>query len=95
MPFRGFQRYAFSLTSIRQNAPHTSGVYGLSNAREWIFVGAGDDLQAALLHHLSAAGTPVSLRLPTGFIFESCDTGACLARQQRLIAELKPTCNAG
>ena len=93
--FRGFRQYSFSLISICQNAPHAPGVYGLSNADEWIFVSSGEDVQAALLNHLNEADTAVSSRVPTGFMFESCDAEACLARQQCLVSELKPTCNAG
>jgi hypothetical protein len=93
VPFQGFRRFSFSLHSIRQNAPHTSGVYGISSSEGWIFVGSGEDLQAALLNHLAAAGAALSSRMPTGFIFETCDTAACLQRQQRLIEELKPSCN--
>jgi hypothetical protein len=93
MPFQGFRRYSFSAASIRQNAPNTAGVFGLSNANEWILVSSTDNLQAELLRQLNSAGTLVSSRMPTGFIFEPCPPEACLARRQRLIAELSPTCN--
>jgi hypothetical protein len=92
MPFRGFQRYSFSPTSVRQNAPISPGVYGISNANEWIFIGSGEDVRAALLVHLNSPGTELLARKPTGFVFETCAPEACLARQQRLIAELKPVC---
>ena len=93
MPFQGYRRYSFSAASIRQNAPNAAGVYGLSNAKEWILVASADDLQAELLRQLNSAGTLVSSRMPTGFIFELCPPEACVARRQRLIAELNPTCN--
>jgi hypothetical protein len=91
--FQGFQRYSFTLSSIRRNAPSSPGVYGISNADEWIFVGSGDDLRAALLAHLTSAGTSLLSRAPTGFAFETCTPGALSARLTRLVVELKPTCN--
>ena len=89
MPFHGFQRYSFSLPSIRQNAPTSPGVYAISNANEWIFIGSSEDVRAALLFHLNS--TELLDRMPTGFVFEPCASGTRLARQQRLMAELKPT----
>src|SRR5438046_167627 len=94
MPFTGFRRYSFSLPSIQQNAPPASGVYGISNASEWIFVGSSDDLRSALLHHLSVSGSPVLSRAPTGFMFEPCESARCAARRDVLISELRPFCNS-
>jgi hypothetical protein len=93
VPFRGFQRYSFTPRSIRQNAPQSSGVYGISNAKEWVFIGSSEDLQASLVDHLESVGSTLMARTPTGFIFEPCPVGACVARRDRLIAELKPVCN--
>ncbi len=95
MPFRGFQRYSFSRSSIRQNAPASPGVYGIANADEWILIGAADDLRAALLSHLNAAGTALLARLPKGFVFELCAPGTQRERLARLTMELKPCCNPG
>jgi hypothetical protein len=92
VPFRGFRRYSFSLTSIRQNAPTSPGVYGISNANEWIFIGSSEDVRAALLLHLNSAGTELLARMPTGFVFEPSTSQTRHVRQQRLIAELKPIC---
>lgn len=69
------------------------GVYGLSNAREWIFVGAADDIQAALLGHLLEVDTPLKSRVPTGFTFEICHPSQRAARVARLVTELSPVCN--
>ena len=93
MPFPGFRRYSFSATSIRQNAPSSPGVYGISNAKEWILVAAADDVQFALLEHLKNRGTALLARAPTGFTFDPCDETQIAARQRALIAELHPTCN--
>jgi hypothetical protein len=93
MPFDNCPGYAFSTVSIRNNAPPFSGVYGLSNDHEWVFVGVADDIRAALLDHLREAGTLLKMRLPTGFKFELCNSNARLARQDRLVLEMEPVCN--
>jgi hypothetical protein len=92
VPFHGFRRHSFSLTSIRQNAPTSPGVYGISNANEWIFIGSSEDVRAALLIHLNSPGTELLARMPTGFVFEPCTSQTRHVRQLRLIAELKPIC---
>jgi hypothetical protein len=93
MPFDGFVPHAFSLVSVQKNAPPLSGVYGLSNAREWILVGETDNIKTALLMHLQETHTPLLEREPTGFIFELCVSYNRVARQQGLIQEYQPVFN--
>ncbi len=93
MPFDRFAPHTFSLASVRKNAPPLSGVYGLSNAREWIFVGETDNIKATLIRHLQETHTPLLERGPTGFSFEVCVPYNRLARQERLIEEYQPVCN--
>ena len=93
MPFDRFVPHTFSLISVQKNAPALSGVYGLSNAREWILVGETDDIKATLLRHLQETHTPLLEREPTGFIFELSVPCNRLARQERLIQEYHPVCN--
>ena len=71
------------------------GVYGLSNAREWVFVGIADDIQAALIGHLREGNTVLKSRAPTGFTFEVCHPSQSAARAGRLVKELSPVCNKG
>jgi len=92
VPFERHSGYAFSGTSIRRNAPACSGVYGISNSREWIFIGTTDDIQGSLLAHLQERGTVFSSRAATGFTFEPCDPSNRADRQSRLIGEFKPFC---
>jgi predicted GIY-YIG superfamily endonuclease len=73
--------------------PVAPGVYGISNAREWIYIGAANNLQEALLAHLSDLHTSLMQREPTGFVFEACDAARLPARRDRLILEYVPTCN--
>jgi hypothetical protein len=92
VPFANFGGFSFSPVSVRKNAPPLSGVYGLSNSREWLFVGVAGNIQAALLEHLRETGTRLQAHAPTGFTFEVCGSDG-LARQSRLIQELRPLCN--
>jgi len=93
MPFEQATPRSFTPVSVRANAPTASGIYGISNAREWIFIGESDDIQASLLHDLQKADSALLKRLPTGFVFELCDVGKRRTRQDRLILEYEPVCN--
>ena len=93
MPFEKNAARVFTTMSVQKNAPSSSGVYGLSNAREWIYVGESDDVRTRLLEHLQEKNTPLAERNPTGFSFEACSHHDRIARQNRLIRELAPVCN--
>ena len=93
MPFEQIIPRPLSLVAIQLYAPTTSGVYGISNAREWIYIGETDNIQDTLLAHLQQLGTSLMKRQPTGFVFEVCDGVRRQARQDRLVLEYEPTCN--
>ncbi len=93
MPFEQFFPRSLSVSSVREHAPARSGVYGISNAREWILINETDNIQAALLHHLSEADPGMRQWLPTGFVFEVCDYARRQDRQERLVREYAPACN--
>jgi hypothetical protein len=93
MPFSQPIPRPFTSGSVQMYAPMASGVYGISNAREWIYIGETPDIQAALLAQLQDPSTPVMKHLPTGFVFEVCDQGGRPARQDRLVFEYEPACN--
>jgi len=93
MPFdQPFPR-SFTASSVREHAPPLSGVYGISNPSEWIYIGETDNIQAALLRHLQELNTALLKRQPTGFVFEVCDRAKRPDRQDRLVLEYEPTCN--
>ena len=93
MPFdQGFPRQLIG-SAIMTYAPSAPGVYGISNSREWIFVGETDDIRAALLKHLQEPDTPQMRRQPTGFVFEVCERASRSARLDRLVLEYEPICN--
>ena len=93
MPFEQFTPRSFTPVSVRANAPPSSGIYGISNAREWIFIGETDNIQASLLRDLQQGYSALLNRFPTGFVFELCDVAKRRARHDRLILEYEPVCN--
>jgi hypothetical protein len=93
MPFSNSFPRSFTASSVRVHAPVMSGVYGISNAGEWIYIGESDNIQQALLRHLMELNTALLKRVPTGFVFEVCDRGQRPGRQNRLVTEYAPVCN--
>jgi hypothetical protein len=93
MPFNQPMPRPLQHVAIDAFAPTASGVYGLSNAREWIYIGETDNIKGALINHLRDVATPVMKLLPTGFVFEVCDRARRPSRQDRLVLEYEPTCN--
>jgi hypothetical protein len=95
MPFARRSSYSFTAASIRQNAPAWGGIYGLSNAQDWIYIRAVDDIRAALLDHLNERNPTSDFRSVAGFSFELCDTAERFQRCSRLIQELRPVVRDG
>jgi hypothetical protein len=93
MPFGQVIPREFTAGGVHAYAPRASGVYGISNAREWIYVGSADDIQGALLGHLQDLNTALMKRAPVGFVFEVCDQARRSARHDRLVQEYEPICN--
>ena len=94
MPFFGkFSCFSFTFASVRQNAPRRGGVYGISNASEWLLIGSADDLQAALHKHLMETGTLLHSKAATGFTYEECEPGDRQGLLDLLVSELRPACN--
>jgi hypothetical protein len=93
MPFDQLIPRPLTPVAVHAYAPTASGVYGISNAREWIYIGETDNIQGTLLSHLQDSDTSVMKRQPTGFVFEVCDRARRPVRQDRLVLEYEPTCN--
>jgi hypothetical protein len=93
MPFDQLIPRPFKSSSVHMYAPVAPGVYGISNAREWLYIGHAEDIQGALLAHLVDTRGPLMKHAPTGFTFEICEGGRCPGRQSRLVLEYAPTCN--
>ena len=94
MPFEQLIPRPFTPNVVRMYAPAASGVYGISNAREWIYIGMTDNIHGALLAHLEGPETALMKREPAGFVFEVCEEASRPARRNRLILEYGPSCNS-
>jgi len=46
MPFNQFTPRNFTNDAVLTYAPVMSGVYGISNAHEWIYIGESDNIQS-------------------------------------------------
>jgi len=93
MPFNQFIPRTFNSDGVRMYAPPAPGVYGISNSREWIYIGEANNIQDALLTHLADTSTSLMQHAPTGFVFEICARSSQPGRQDRLISEYQPACN--
>jgi hypothetical protein len=93
MPFEEPILRPLTAVGVHAYAPAVSGVYGISNAREWIYIGETDNIQSTLLTHLLELQTWVVRLQATRFVFEVCDSAARPNRQDRLVLEYEPFCN--
>ena len=93
MPFDPHIPRSLTPNAVHAFAPATSGVFGISNAREWIYIGETDNLRGTLLAHLHEGETALMRLRPTGFVFEICDQATRPTRQDRLVREYEPICN--
>ena len=93
MPFEQPVPRPFTKTSVQTYAPLSPGVYGISNARAWIYIDVTDNIQDALLAHLQDSVSNIMNQQPTGFVFEICDVARRASRQDRLVLEYEPTLN--
>ena len=93
MPFDQPVPRPFAQTDVQSFAPSAPGVYGISNAREWIYIGETDNIRFALLAHMREWHASVMERHPTGFVWELCDGPQRTTRQNRLVLEYEPVFN--
>jgi hypothetical protein len=93
MPFENHGNRSFTAMSIGKNAPTASGVYGLADARQWIYVGETADIQAELLKHLQSPHQFLRENPPSGFTYELITAGHRIQRQNQLVLELEPIGN--
>jgi hypothetical protein len=90
LPFQNQHARSFKAAEIRREAPASSGVYGLSNAWEWVHVGETDNIRGRLLEHLEGTDSFRREGAATGFSYELCPPQDRVARQSRLVLELHP-----
>jgi excinuclease UvrABC nuclease subunit len=93
MPFENHGNRSFTTISIGKNAPTASGVYGLADASQWIYVGEAANIQADLLRHLQNPHSFLRKHPPSGFTYELSAEGQRSERQNQLVQELEPIGN--
>ena len=94
MPFESCFARAFTAITIEREAPMASGVFGISNAKRWIYIEETENIRASLMGYLAHSSGP-SADPPSGFSFELSPSYSRTARRDRLIAELSPTQQQG
>lgn len=93
MPFDNPFPRALTIGSIRTYVPSASGIFGISNSREWIYIGESDDIQTTLINYLEHPDSEIMQQQPTGFVFELCCRTIRFSRQDRLVFEYEPIYN--
>jgi hypothetical protein len=89
VPFESRFARAFTAVNIEREAPAASGVYGVSNAKSWIFIDETENIRGSLMEYL-ASSNGLTADQPSGFSFELSPSYNRTARRDRLIAELAP-----
>jgi hypothetical protein len=90
MPWQGTEKFAFGIFTVLEKCPLNSGVYALFVGDECVYVGASENMQVHLLHHLNGPHPCVLQYGVTSFAYESVPTEARVARQEDLIREFNP-----
>ena len=93
MPFANHANRIFTVMSVDKNVPAASGVYGLSDARQWIYVGETANIHAELLKHLQHPNAFLRGHRASGFTYELSSEAYRAERRNRLVLELEPTGN--
>jgi hypothetical protein len=93
MPFVNHGNRAFTATSVDRNAPVASGVFGLANAQQWIYVGETSDIHGELRRLLQNPGGELGEYMPSGFTYELSEAHSRGARRDQLLDELHPIAN--
>jgi hypothetical protein len=90
MPFEHRTPRPLTANGVQTYAPSVSGVYGISNAYEWIYIGQSGDIRTALLTHLREDAGTLATRGYVGFVYERCDEAYRSERQGQLAIEYAP-----
>ena len=93
MPFANHGNRSFTVVSVDKNGPAASGVYGLSNASQWIYVGETANIHGELLQHLQHPNTFLKGHSPSGFTYELSSLKHRAERRNQLVSELQPIGN--
>jgi hypothetical protein len=86
VPWQNGQYYLFSKLLILNAAPSESGVFGLYNLHNNVFIAESANIRAALLR-LYENMQRFGYEAPAGFTFELCKPHSRAARVKELLAE--------
>ena len=93
VPFANHGNRSFTMISVDKNVPAASGVYGLSNASRWLYVGETANIHAELFKHLQHPNTFLRGHRPSGFTYELSSEQHRAERRNQLVLELEPIGN--
>lgn len=93
MEWDDLHRFSLTRTSVIQNAPEESGVYGLALPGKWVYIGHSFNIRRALLDYLTGQKPYVLQWQPRLFTFELLSYQARQVRQRELVAHYHPICN--
>ena len=93
MAYEDGETYPLTYAGVREKAPNVSGVYTIYTSTRWVCVGESDDIRQSLFRHLNEPNGCMNRFSPLSFSFGLALAAERVARQQGLIAELKPACN--
>ena len=85
--------YPLNRTGVLHHAPETSGVYGLRQAHQWVYIGQSPNIRKALLKYLAGQMPYVLQAQPNLFVFELCAPRQRAVRQRELTQRYHPSCN--
>jgi excinuclease UvrABC nuclease subunit len=86
----------FSEAGISSIKAGQTGVYGIYNSSEWIYIGQAEDLRDRLLEHVRGKSDQSSCMLkhnPTSWVGQIVDKSQLDSLESSLIAEYSPACN--
>ena len=86
-----YRKYRFQRDSILQNAPPSSGVFGIYNAF-WIHIGESENIRSCLLDLLARYHPCMIHHKPSGFAFELLASEDRRGRREELVNALEPLC---
>jgi len=71
-------------------APDDSGIFGLKNHGEWVYIASSNNIRQALLYYLDGNMPWISQQRPVQFAYELVDRARRTLRCSQLTAEYRP-----
>ncbi|MQA30810.1 MAG: hypothetical protein GEU82_13425 [Luteitalea sp.] len=84
--------YVFTHRAVLDKAPKASGVYSIFNPRQWVHVGASDDIRQSLFDLLNEPNPCLERFSPLSFSFEPALPAKRAAQLKTMVAARNPAC---